>query len=354
MTSPLFQPLTLGSMSLPNRVVMAPMTRSRAIGGVPNELMRDYYALRATAGLIVTEGTAPSPDGLGYARIPGLYSPEQVAGWRAVTDAVHAAGGRIVAQLMHTGRIAHPANQPPSARHIAPSAVGAVGTMWTDGAGPQPMPVPQAMDDADIKRSLDEWATAATNAVAAGFDGIELHAANGYLLEQFLHPHSNRRDDAYGGSAAARNRYLVDVVSATTGAIGAERVGIRLSPHNTYNDLSYPEVDEIESQYGALAEALRGVLYLHVIGNAHAGWSSTAATIRRRFGGPTILNGGFDRDGAGAAIAGDRADLISFGRPFVSNPDLVRRMRDDLPLAEPRPALFFTPGVDGYLDYPTA
>ena len=347
----LHSPFRLGHLQLPNRIVMAPMTRSRALGGVPNDLMRAYYAQRASAGLIVTEGVSPSPDGLGYARIPGLFSAEQVRGWRTVTDGVHAAGGRIVAQLMATGRMAHPLNLPAGARVVAPSAVRAEGLMYTDAEGPQPMPVPEAMTETDVRRAREEFVRAARNAIEAGFDGIELHAANGYLLEQFLHPHTNRRGDGYGGSVERRARFVVEVAQASAAAIGGERVGIRLSPFSTLHDL--PEHDEVGAQYETLARGLRGLLYVHLLTHGHEGYGGTAHAIRRAFGGPVILNGGFDGARADAELSAGRAELISFGRPFIANPDLVERLRHGAPLAPPRPETFYTPGPEGYVDYPS-
>ena len=346
----LFSSYRLGQLELPNRIVMAPMTRCRAAGNVPNELMRKYYTQRASAGLIITEGTAPSPNGLGYARIPGIFSPEQAGAWRSVTEGVHAAGGRIFVQLMHAGRIAHPNNLPPGARILAPSAVLAAGNMWTDQAGQQPLAVPAEMTAADVREAIDQFVQAARNAIAAGFDGIELHAANGYLLEQFLHPHSNRRSDAYGGSIEGRNRFVIEVARASAEAIGAERVGIRLSPHGTFNDL--PAHGEVEASYAALARELRGLVYVHVVGNPHPDFPRTASAIRSAFGGTLILNGGFDRARAEAALAAKQADLIAFGRPFLSNPDLVPRLRGSAALSAPDPATFYTPGPEGYADYP--
>lgn len=350
----LFSSLTVGRLELPNRIVMAPMTRSRALGGVPNGLMVDYYTQRASAGLIVTEGIAPSPDGLGYARIPGLFSAAQVAGWRAVTEGVHGAGGRIVAQLMHTGRIAHPANMPEGARIMAPSAVRADGAMYTDELGPQPMPEPEAMSDVDVRQAREGFARAARNAIDAGFDGVELHGANGYLLEQFLHPHANRREDGYGGSAEERNRFVLEVAAEVADAIGGDRVGIRLSPHNTFNDLpAYDEGGgEVTAQYTLLARGLRGLAYVHLIRNPHGAFARTAAGVRREFGGVVILNGGFDAESARAELAAGSGDLISFGRPFIANPDFVERLRARAPLAIPDPGTFYTPGAEGYVDYP--
>lgn len=348
----LFSKFKLGALELPSRVVMAPMTRSRAVGGVPNELMRTYYSERAGAALIVTEGVAPSPNGLGYARIPGLFSDEQVHAWRRVTDSVHEAGGRIFAQLMHVGRIAHPLNLPPDARIVSPSGVRAEGMMWTDQQGQQPFPEPEAMSADDLRATIFEYANAAKNAVNSGFDGVELHAANGYLLEQFLHPHTNRRADAYGGSVATRTRFVVEVVEACVRAIGQERVGIRLSPHSTFNDL--PPHAEVEEQYARLAEQLKGLVYLHIIQANHADFAGTFAALGKAYGGPLILNGGFDKAGAEQALNEGRADLIAFGRPFIANPDLVTRLQKGVPLATPNPATFYTPGPDGYVDYPAA
>jgi len=346
----LFSAYRLGPLELPNRVVMAPMTRSRALGNVPGELASRYYTQRASAGLIISEGIAPSPDGLGYARTPGLYSAAQVDAFRRVTDAVHAAGGRIFAQLMHVGRIAHPRNMPAGARAVAPSAVGASGSMWTDEHGPQPMPVPEVMSSADVAAAREAFARASRNAIAAGFDGVELHGANGYLLEQFLHPHTNRRSDAYGGDVAGRIRFVAETAKAAADAIGGDRVGIRLSPCNTFNDM--PPYAEVHATYAALAAELTGLLYVHLVGSANAGYAETARAIRAAFGGPVIHNGGFDGARAQAALARGDAELIAFGRPFIANPDLVERLRLGAPLATPNPATFYSPGAEGYVDYP--
>ncbi|PCC74924.1 N-ethylmaleimide reductase [Nannocystis exedens] len=346
----LFARYRLGPLDLANRIVMAPMTRSRAIGALANELMRTYYAQRASAGLIITEGIAPVADGLGYARIPGLFTPAQVDAWRPVTDAVHARGGKILAQLMHVGRIAHPLNLPPGARILAPSAVAAAGVLWTDEQGPQPFPAPAAMTLGDLDEARRGFARAARDALAAGFDGVELHGANGYLLEQFLHPHTNRRGDDYGGGAAARARFVVEVAREAADAVGADRVGVRLSPYNAFNDM--PAHDGVHEQYDLLADRLRGLLYLHLVQNPHPEFARTAAAIRQRFAGPLVLNGGFDREGAEAALTGGRADLIAFGRPFIANPDLVDRLRTGAALAVPDPQTFYTPEARGYIDYP--
>ena len=348
----LLSPYRLGPLSLDNRAVMAPMTRSRALGNVPNDLMADYYAQRASAGLIITEGTAPSPNGLGYARIPGLYSAEQVAGWRKVTDAVHTKGGHIVAQIMHVGRIGHPDNHPVGGRTVAPSAIAAAGGMWSDKVmGLAPFPVPEALDAAGIVQARNEFVSAAQNAIAAGFDGVELHAANGYLLEQFLNPHTNRRDDVYGGSIDNRIRFVLETAHATAAAIGADRVGIRLSPFNPHNDMA--QYDETRAQYTALARGLRGLLYVHIVTNASAETAQTHDAIRRSFEGPIIINGNYDEARAEAVLAANQADLVSFGRPFIANPDFVERLRKGAPIATPNPATFFSASAEGYTDYPT-
>lgn len=346
----LLDPIRVGAVELKNRVVMAPMTRSRARGGSPNDMHVTYYRSRASAGLIVTEGTSPSPNGLGYARIPGIYSPDQVRAWRNVTEAVHDKGGTIFVQLMHVGRIAHSNNLPEGARIVAPSAVPASGTMYTDQSGPEPFPTPKAMSPADIAHAIREFAAAARNAREAGFDGIELHGANGYLLEQFLHPHTNRRVDAYGGSDSARSRFVREVVEATVSSIGADHVGIRLSPFNTFNDL--PEraaADEVVEQYAELASELRGIAYVHLIQNQNAAYPGLEQRVRANFAGPIILNGGFDAESAEQAVVTGRADLVSFGRPFISHPDWVERLGRNLPAIPPDPATLYTPGPEGYV-----
>ena len=355
----LFAACTLGRRPLRNRLVMAPMTRSRAgAGGVPNALMAEYYGQRAGAGMVVTEGTSPSPDGLGYARIPGLWSKQQVAGWRLVTDAVHARGGTIVAQLMHTGRVGHPLNLPAGAEVLAPSAVAVDGRMFTDAAGLQPYPVPRAMTDAEVKRAVGEYVTAARNALTAGFDGVELHGANGYLIEQFISPHTNRRTDDWGGSVERRLRFAVEVARATAVAIGGERVGMRLSPYGVNAGMTaYPEIDET---YRTLTERLAGtgLEYLHLVDHSSLGAppvpAGLKAELRTRWPRTFIVAGGFDRAAAEAALAEGRADLVAFGRPFLANPDLVERLERGLPLNAPDPATFYTPGAAGYTDYPRA
>jgi N-ethylmaleimide reductase len=353
----LFEPLDTASIQLANRAVMAPMTRSRALdANTPNPLMAEYYAQRATAGLIVTEGTSPSPNGLGYPRIPGLFNEAQVRGWKSVTDAVHAKGGKIFVQLMHTGRVTHMANLPAGAEVLGPMAQACPGEMFTDSQGPQPHSTPRAMTAADIAPAVSEYAKSAQLAIEAGFDGVELHAANGYLIEQFLNANVNQRTDAYGGSIEGRNRFALEVARATAAAIGAHRVGIRLSPYGVFNSTgAFPDVD---AQYLALVQELSklGLQYVHLLDHSAMGAPSVPAELKSRLRaacqGLFILAGGFDRARAESALKAGQADLIAFARPFLANPDLVERMRADAPLNPVDMATFYTPGPKGYTDYP--
>ena len=355
MTS-LFSSYSLGGLSLANRVVMAPMTRSRSIGNVPGEIVARYYAQRAGAGLIVTEGTSPSPNGLGYARIPGLYSPEQIAGWRKVGEAVHAAGGHIFVQLMHTGRVGHPLNLPGGARILSASATAAPGTMYTDQQGPQPHPAASSMSEADIQTAIGEFVHAARSAVAAGLDGIELHSANGYLLEQFLSTATNQRTDGYGGSVAHRARFVLEVARATADAIGANKVGIRLSPYGVFNGIA-PDATTDEL-YAHLAGELSkiGLVYLHVVDHAAMGAPTVPetikATLRKTFRGTYVLSGGYDLARAEADLAAGKGDLVAFGRPFLANPRLVDKLKTGTELVAADPNTFYTPGEKGYTDWP--
>jgi len=355
----LFAPTKLGSLPLQNRIVMAPMTRSRAIdANTPNDLMAEYYGQRAGAGLIITEGTSPSPNGTGYPRIPGIWSQAQVAGWRKTTDAVHAQGGRIFVQLMHTGRVGHRLNLPAGAELLAPGAVAAEGEMYTDAKGLQPHPVPRAMTDAEVRSAVEEYVHASRNAIAADFDGVELHGANGYLVEQFLSPQTNRRSDAWGGSVEKRQRFALEVANAVTGAIGGERVGIRLSPYGANAGMKpYPEIEET---YTTLVQRLAstGIQYVHVVDHSAMGAPAVPEelklALRHAWPRTFILSGGFDRNTAEVALNEGRGDLIAFGRPFLANPDLVTRLERGLPLNAPDFATFYTPGPKGYTDYPTA
>ena len=357
MSVSIFEPTSMGSHQLQNRVVMNPMTRSRAdVDAVPTPIMADYYGQRGTAGLIVTEGTAPSPNGRGYARIPGLWNAAQVAGWKPVTAAVHAKGGKIFAQLMHTGRVSHLGNMPAGAKVVAPSAVALAGQMYTDAEGMQDYPVPQEMTEADIAQAKAEFVNAAKNAIAAGFDGVELHAANGYLLEQFLSPDTNKRSDAWGGSVAKRLRFVVEVAQAVVAAIGGDKVGIRVSPYGMASGMAaYPEVDET---YLALAAALdkAGLVYVHLVDHAAMGNPALPegfrANLRAAWPRTLIIGGSLDAASGQAAVDAGRADLVGLGRAFIANPDLVARMKAGAALAAPDAATFYTPGAQGYSDYP--
>ncbi len=353
----LLSPYELGRIGLKNRIVMSPMTRSRAIGNVPNQLMAEYYEQRAAAGLIITEGTSPSPNGLGYTRIPGIYSDAQVEGWKKITDAVHSNGGKIFVQLMHTGRISHRANMQEDAVIVAPSAVKAAGQMWTDSLGLQDFPIPAEMAVEEIGRTKQEYVSAATNAIKAGFDGVELHGANGYLLEQFLSPVSNIRKDDYGGSIENRCRFLLEVVGAAIEAIGKERMGIRLSPYGVASDMPY--YPEVEDTYKYLASKLdsKGILFIHLVDHSGMGAPEVPLeikkAIRERFQGAIILSGGYTLERAESELEGGLADLIAFGRPFICNPDLVERFVNGWPLSEELDTkTFYTPGEKGYTDYP--
>lgn len=353
----LFTPLAAPSLPLRNRIVMAPMTRSRAVeANTPNALMAEYYGQRASAGLIVTEGTSPSPNGLGYARIPGLFTEAHVQGWKQVTEAVHAKGGKIFVQLMHTGRVSHVANLPAGAEVLAPTAEVCPGEMHTDTLGMQPHSAPRAMTEEDIAHAVGEYARSALLAMDAGFDGVELHAANGYLIEQFLNTNVNHRTDGYGGSIQGRNRFALEVVRATVAAIGADRMGMRLSPYGVFNGMgAYPEV---EAQYLSLTEELAqlGILYVHLLDHSALGAPPVPAEFKFRlrvaFPGLFILAGGFDQASAESALKAGHANLIAFARPFIANPDLVERMQAKAVLNPVDMATFYTPGPRGYTDYP--
>jgi len=352
----LYSKTTLGPLTLQNRLVMCPLTRSRATDNVPNDLMVQYYAQRASAGLIISEGTAPSPNALGYPRIPGIFSAQQVAGWKKVTDAVHAGGAKMFIQFMHTGRVSHPLNLPAGAKVVAPSAVAAKGEMYTDAEGMKPLPTPNAMTEADIKTTIAEFVQAAKNAMAAGFDGVELHGANGYLLEQFIRPNSNTRTDNYGGSIENRARFALEVVAATIAAIGKDKVGIRLSPFGVFNDM--PLYPEMEADYTYLAQKLNaaGLLYIHLVDHSSMGapkvLDSMKATFRSVFKGALILSGGYDAARAESDLAAGKCDLVAFGKPFLANPDLVARWKEHATVNAPDMSTFYTPGAKGYTDYP--
>ena len=354
--SHLFSKTTLGPLTLQNRLVMAPMTRNRAIGNVPTELMAQYYAQRASAGLIVTEGVSPSPNGLGYPRIPGIFSAAQVAGWKLVSDAVRPLGAKMFMQFMHCGRIAHALNLPAGARVLGPSAIAASGEIYTDAEGMKPHSMPQAMTEADIKATIVEFAQAARNAVAAGFDGVELHGANGYLLEQFIRPTSNQRTDRYGGPIENRARFVIEVAEAVVGAIGKDRVGIRLSPFGMFNDM--PPYAGMEADYAYLARQLdaAGLVYVHLVDHSAMGAppvpESVKATFRSVFKRALILSGGYDAARAESDLAAGRCDLVAVGRPLLANPDLFARWKSGAAENAPDFGTFYSPGAKGYTDYP--
>jgi N-ethylmaleimide reductase len=349
----LLAPYSKGSLQLKNHLVMAPMTRSRAISNLPNDLMVAYYTQRSGAGLIITEGTAPSPNALGYSRIPGIFSQEQTSAWKSITDAVHAQGSKIFVQLMHTGRIGHPANLPAGARVMGPSRIKAAGEIWTDTLGQQPYPEPYALTDKDVEAVIAEHVSAARNAIAAGFDGVELHGANGYLVEQFLNPHVNNRTDAWGGSIENRTRFATRVVNAMAAAIGPDKVGVRFSPYSTLGDLQAYDEQEVHDTYALLAAELNktGIAYLHIGVNGPIP-QKTFNAIRQGFKGTIILCNGLTPETATAALNAGFADLVAFGRSFLANPDLDKRIATGATLNQPDFSTLYTPGPAGYTDYP--
>lgn len=353
--NPIFQPYDLGPLKLANRIVMAPLTRNRAAAGlVPGPHAAEYYAQRASAGLLIAEATQISPQAQGYQDTPGVYTPEQVAGWRVVTDAVHAKGGRIFLQLWHVGRISHVDLQPGGAAPVAPSAIAAgtktfVNNTFADTS------MPRALELGEIPGIVDDFRTAAANAIAAGFDGVEIHGANGYLLDQFAKDGANHRTDAYGGSVENRARLMLEVAEAVVAEIGADRTGIRISPVSPANGVS---CSDPQPQFDYIAGALNtlGLVYLHVVEGATGGPRDVApfdfAGLRKRFSGTYIANNGYDLDLAEAHLSSGEADLFAFGRPFIANPDLVARLKTGAPLAAMNPATIYGGGAQGYTDYP--
>jgi len=357
----MFEPYPLADLDLGNRVVMAPMTRCRAAqpGNVPTPLMAEYYRQRAGAGLIVAEGTLVSEPARGYLWTPGINTPEQVEGWRDTTRAVHQAGGRIFVQLWHCGRVSHTSVQPNGRPPVSSVAVAAQAeTFALDGAGNPgrvPCSEPHALAPFEIKEVVDEFRLAAQNAEAAGFDGVELHGANGYLLEQFLNGALNRREDDYGGSIENRARLLLMVVDEAIAVLGAGRVGVRLSPHNLMNDMPPDPDADAMALYLARELGERGIAYLHLVDPKLHGYAEAETllkSVRERFGGTTIVCGNLTRESGEAYLAEGVADLIGFGRPFIANPDLPARLRAGVPLVEPDPATFYGGGEQGYTDYP--
>jgi N-ethylmaleimide reductase len=353
----LFTKYKIGSVELKNRIVMSPMTRCRAIGNIPNDLMASYYEQRSEAGLIITEGTAPSPNGLGYARIPGIYNKQQVEGWKKITTAIHKHGGKIFIQLMHTGRISHPLNMPEGSKILAPSAVKPAGQMWTDSKMMQDFPVPEEMTSDELAQTNAEYIAAAKNAMDAGFDGVELHGANGYLLEQFLSPVSNIRKDGYGGNIENRCRFVLEVVKGVADAIGKDKTGIRLSPYGIASDM--PHYPEIDATYKYLSEHLSkiGIAYIHLVDHSAMGAPAVPLEIkkliRNNFKNTIIHAGGLNQESAEKDIESGLCDLVAFGRPFINNPDLVKRFKNKWALSKDlHMNLFYTADEKGYINYP--
>jgi N-ethylmaleimide reductase len=352
----LLEPYRLGPLELPNRMVMAPLTRNRAKGTIPGAINAEYYAQRASAGLIIAEATQVHPVGMGYPETPGIHSEEQVAGWRQVTDAVHKAGGRIFLQLWHVGRISHPSfhqGLPP----VAPSAIRPAGEAFTY-EGPKPFETPRALETDEIEAIIEQFRQGAEHAKRAGFDGVEVHGANGYLLDQFLQSGTNKRTDRYGGSLENRARLLLEVTEAVIGEWGADRVGARLSPGGTFNDMSDDDPTET-FRYAAQKLSDLGLLYLHVINNsaqvkAQKGMEGLRPTelCREAFKGTLISNGEFTRDSGERVIEEGKADLVAYGRLFLANPDLPQRFAEGAELNEPDPATFYGGAAEGYTDYP--
>lgn len=367
MTS-LFEPAQAGDIALANRIVMAPLTRNRSPGAIPNNLNATYYEQRATAGLIVTEGTPISQQGQGYADVPGLYKREAIAGWKQVTDGVHSAGGKIVAQIWHVGRISHTSLQPHGGQPVAPSAIPAKSKTYIindDGTGAfAETSEPRALTIDDIGLILEDYRSGARAALEAGFDGVEIHAANGYLIEQFLKSSTNQRTDEYGGSIENRARFLLEVVDAVAEEIGAGRTGIRLSPVTPANDIFEADPQPL---YNYVVEQLgkRNLAFIHVVEGATGGprdfkqgdkpfdYAAFKAAYRNAGGkGLWIANNGYDRESAIEAVESGKVDAVAFGKAFIANPDLVRRLKNDAPLNEPNQPTFYGGGAEGYTDYP--
>ncbi len=352
-TPSLFAPTQLGAIDLKNRIVLAPLTRSRASDtGVPADFAATYYAQRAQAGLLIAEATQISEEGRGYPRTPGIHTREQLEGWKPIVDAVHAVGSKFVLQLWHVGRIASSKNRASDVTTVAPSAIQAPGEMYTDVAGMQPHDTPRALETDEIARIAGEFAQAAANAMEVGFDGVEFHSANGYLFHQFLAENTNQRSDKYGGSIENRMRAPLEVLDAITAKVGPERVGIRISPAHTFNGIEEGDSAALYEAYiGELNQ--RGLAYLHVMRPfANDADTDFVTFARERYRGNIIACGGYDPTEAGALIADNGADAVAFGQAFISNPDLPLRVHVGAPLAEPNRDTFYTPGPEGYTDYP--
>ncbi len=354
--SPLFQSLTMGEVTVANRVLMAPLTRNRAHpDGTPAEMAIDYYRQRASAGLIITEATQIDPQGKGYLNTPGIHDDAHVAAWAKITDAVHGADGKIFLQLWHVGRISHTSLLPPGTVPVAPSAIPADAMTFTEEGFTKVSP-PRALTRDEIQSVIGQYRAAAERAKAAGFDGVEIHAANGYLIDQFIRDRTNQRDDDYGGSVENRTRFLSEVTDAVSDILGAGRVGVRLSPLGTFSDMA--DSNPLETFSGVIDRLNgRGLSYLHMVETFPGEEQSSEDAVilealRTRWQGPYIANGGFDGDSGAARIAAGTADAIAYGRPFIANPDLPKRYREDLPLNEPQQDTFYGGDTHGYTDYP--
>lgn len=351
----LFSPLTLGALTLPNRFVMAPLTRSRAVkDNVPAPMAALYYAQRASAGLLITEATQICPEGQGYIATPGIHSEAQIEGWKKITGAVHALGGRIFLQLWHVGRISHRAFQPNGELPVAPSAIQPKGQAWTS-KGPVDLETPRALETDEIPRIVALYGQAAKNAMAAGFDGVEIHAANGYLIDQFLRDGSNQRGDLYGGSIQNRCRFLAEVIEAVVAVVGNDRTGLRISPEQSFNDMSDSHPQALFEHAAKIASDAK-LSYLHVVEGDMMGGPGVGVdydAIRKQFSGVYIANLNFDEARANAALAAGKADAIAFGKAFIANPDLVTRVYLGAPLNDANDKTFYMGGERGYIDYPS-
>ncbi|MBP2150583.1 alkene reductase [Xanthobacter flavus] len=353
----LFDTFRLGDLTLPNRIVMAPLTRNRAAAGfVPSELAPQYYSMRADAGLLITEASQISQQGQGYQDTPGIYTDAQVEGWKKVTDAVHAKGGRIFIQLWHVGRVSHTSLQPNGGAPVAPSALTAATKTFVNN-GFAETSAPRALELSEIPGIIEDYRRAAANAIKAGFDGVEVHGANGYLIDQFLKDGANQRTDAYGGSIENRTRFLLEVMDAIIAEIGAARTGLRLSPVSPANGVSESSpqalfnyvIDELEKRHP---------VYIHVVEGATGGPRDVAPDfsfeeLRKRYSGAWMVNNGYDLALANSVLADGKADLVAFGKPFIANPDLVERLRRDASLNEVDRDTLYGGGAKGYIDYPT-
>jgi N-ethylmaleimide reductase len=350
MTTDLFTPIKLGSLQLKNRIIMAPLTRNRAgEGNVPRNMNVTYYAQRASAGMIITEASPVSAMGHGYPATPGIHTPEQIEGWKKVIEAVHAKGGKIILQLWHVGRISHPSLLPNNALPVAPSAIKPAGQAFTY-QGLQDFVTPRALATEELPGIAAEFAQGARNALAAGFDGVEIHAANGYLLDQFLRDGTNKRTDSYGGHVMNRARLLLEVVQNVVAVAGADRVGVRISPINPYNDIADSNPQATFNHVARVLSPFK-LAYLHVV---EGGTSSfDFAELRQNFNGPYMANMGYDKASANAAIAEGKVDCVAFGAPYIANPDLVERFANDAPLNAPDQGSFYGGDEKGYIDYPT-